>query len=132
MECLFAVPCCSNVLSFDNLSCWKMSLECQSLQLPCLPFACCTPAGIVGGALLLFFCGGGEGKILHLQTWSLCEIRKSCLESSCSYQYQRRKENKVPCPKRIRFHTMVQIDTSSHKLTKKSLEIIPSKIELFK
>lgn len=66
-----------------------MSSECQSLQLPCLPCACHTPAAIAGCALLLFFCGGGEGKTLHLQTWRLAfTIKKSFCESSGSNQYQ--------------------------------------------
>lgn len=84
------MPCCSDVLSFDNSSCWKMSSECQSLQRPCLPFACCTPAGLLGCALLLFFCGGGEGKVLHFADveFSLRAIREGFCESSCSYQYQ--------------------------------------------
>lgn len=66
-----------------------MSSECQSRQLPRLPCACHTPAAIAGCALLLFFGGGREGKILHLQTWLLAfTIKKSLCESSCSYQYQ--------------------------------------------
>lgn len=141
------MPCCSNVLSFDNLSCWKMSSECQSLQLPCC-HVCDTHLLL---SLVVPYCyfSVGAGKVQYYPCRlgiELSQLRKVSvspavlINTSATSKYvltaslvkQRGKKRKTPCPKRIMFHMRVQIGTSSHKLTKRSSQIIPSKMELFK
>lgn len=124
-----------------------MSSECQSLQLP----AChvrVTHLLLSLGVLYCYFSVGAE-KVQYYTCRlgvQLLQLRKGSvspavlINTSATSKYvrtaclvkQRVQTRKTPCPKRIMFHMRVQIGTSSHKLTKQSSQIIPSKMELFK